>query len=233
MDHKALKSILNGEADCLNCTIRSSVLFAGLDEGECDAIAKPISNVVVQPSEALYRAGSPAPAIYTVRSGLIKLVQYLPDGKQRIVRLLRSTDVTGLEALLGEPYQHDAIVLQRAELCRIPLDVVRELDARNPAIRKELMARWQKALVEADAWLTQLSTGSARARMARLLLRLVEQGDRCNLFSREDMGAMLGVTTETASRIIAEFKRSGFIADRGGEDNLNCDVPALQRIAAD
>jgi CRP-like cAMP-binding protein len=233
VDAKVFNNILQGSADCLSCAIRSSVLFAGLNAQECDAIAKPIGDLVMHPAEVLYHAGAPAQAIYTVRSGLVKLVQYLPDGRQRIVRLLRSADVTGLEAMLGEPYQHDAVVLQRVELCRIPLDVVRALDERNPAIRKELMARWQRALTEADAWLTQLSTGSARARMARLLLRLVERGDRCNLFSREDMGAMLGVTTETASRIIAEFKRAGFISERGGDDSLNCDVPALRRVAAD
>ncbi len=221
-----------GPVDCLSCAIRSSVLFAGLVHEDGDAIVRPIGNLTVGPGEALYRAGTPAECLFTVRSGLVKLVQYLPDGRQRIVRLLRDTDVAGLEALLEEPFQHDAIALRATQVCRIPLDVVRGLEARNPSIRKELMARWQKALVEADAWLTQLSTGSARARMARLLLRLADSGDRCGLFSREDMGAMLGITTETASRIIAEFKRSGVIT--GGEgDDVRCDMPALHRLAAD
>jgi CRP-like cAMP-binding protein len=232
MEPSLFKKILRGSADCLNCDIRSSVLFAGLSDEDCEVIARPIDDLVVQSQDFLYRAGSPANAIFTVRGGLIKLVQYLPDGKQRIVRLLRGYDVTGLEAMLGQPYQHDAIVLQKAEICRIPLEVVQQLEDRNPRVRKELMTRWQRALEEADVWLTQLSTGSARARMARLLLRLVEKGDRCNLFSREDMGAMLGVTTETASRIIAEFKRSGAIG--GGEgDAVRCDVPQLKAIAAD
>lgn len=232
MDPKVLKDLLRGSADCMNCAMRSSVLFAGLKDEDCDAIARPIDNLVVQSQDFLYRAGSPAASIFTVRSGLIKLVQYLPDGKQRIVRLLRDADVTGLEAMLGQPYQHDAIVLQKAELCRIPLEVVQQLEDRNPLIRKELMTRWQRALEEADVWLTQLSTGGARGRMARLLLRLVEKGDRCNLFSREDMGAMLGITTETASRIIAEFKRSGVIGEGEG-DAVRCDVPQLKAIAAD
>lgn len=232
MDPKVFKDLLHGSADCLNCAMRSSVLFAGLRDEDCDAIARPIDDLTVPAQDFLYRAGSAASAIFTVRSGLIKLVQYLPDGKQRIVRLLRGTDVTGLEAMLGQPYQHDAIVLQKADICRIPLEVVQQLEDRNPRIRKELMTRWQRALEEADVWLTQLSTGSARARMARLLLRLVEKGDRCNLFSREDMGAMLGITTETASRIIAEFKRSGAIGEGEG-DAVRCDVPQLKTLAAD
>ena len=223
----------HGEADCLNCPIRNSVLFAGLDATECECLHHPIDDFSLPPHSTLYHAGKPAQYLYTVRSGLLKLVQYLPDGRQRIVRLLRATDVTGLEALLGQTYQHDAIVLQQAEICRLPLDLVQSLDRENPKLHRELMTRWQRALIEADAWLTQLSTGSARARMARLLLRLARPDGRpCTLFGREDMGAMLGVTTETASRIIAEFRRGGVIRDVDG-DAVQCDAQALEIIAAD
>ncbi len=56
---------------------------------------------------------------------------------------------------------------------------------------------------------------SAKQRVARLLLRLVrdDNNSECLLFSREDMGAMLGITTETASRAIAGFKRKSLLVD--------------------
>ena len=111
--------------------------------------------------------------MFTIRSGIVKLVQYLPDGSQRIVRLVRTTDVTGLECLIGEPYQHDAVVLQETEVCSLPVKVVENLSRENPSLHRELLNRWQRALKEADAWLTELSTGAAKQRVARLLLRLV------------------------------------------------------------
>ena len=79
-----------------------------------------------------------------------------------------------------------------------------------------------------------LVNGAYGARMARLLLRLSQKrGDKpCQLFAREDIGAMLGITTETASRIIAEFRRSGAIQDAGG-DAVRCDVRTLESLAAD
>lgn len=229
------KTLIPGGADCVNCSIRKSVLFAGLEISECAAIHRPIDEVVLSPHEALYRAGDPAQSVFTIRSGLVKLVQYLPDGHQRIVRLLRDTDVTGLEALLEQPYQHDAIVLQPTEVCRIPLEVIQRLDRDQPKLRKELMLRWQHALGEADAWLTQLSTGSARARMARLLLRLAngKEGAEIELFGREDIGSMLGITTETASRIIAEFKRKGVLREMPGGATLKCDLAALNKLTVD
>jgi len=224
----------DGMADCLNCSLRKTVLFSGLREGDFEKIHQPIDQFILPIGSILYRAGDSGDRMYTIRSGMVKLVQYLPDGSQRIVRLSRSTDVIGQEALLGQPYQHDAVILQITELCSLPISVVKMLSEENPALHTELLTRWQKALAEADAWLTQLSTGSARQRIARLLLRLVRSsmGNECELFSREDMGSMLGVTTETASRTIAEFRRQGLLKD-AGHNRFTCDVEGLGKIADD
>jgi len=219
----------DGHADCLHCTLRTSVLFAGLEEKDFERIHHPIDQFVLRPGSVLYRAGEAGHNMFTVRSGMLKLVQYLPDGGQRIVRLARSTDVVGLECLVKPKYQHDAMVLQPTEVCRFPVDVVQQLSRENPALHLELMNRWERALEEADAWLTELSTGSARERVARLLLRLVRGAD-CSLFSREDMGAMLGITTETASRTIAEFKRKALITE-SAPNQFTLDVDGLRIIA--
>ena len=197
-----------------------------------DRIHDPIDQFDLKSGMPLYQTGDQGDFMYTVRSGAMKLVQYLPDGGQRIVRIARSTDVLGLEALLGDTYHHDAIALQNTEVCRFPTRIVKELAHDNPKLHHELMTHWQRALSEADAWLTELSTGSARQRIARLLLRLVRdrESSECTLFSREDMGAMLGITTETASRTIAGFKRESLLLE-SRPSVFVLDIPNLRRIA--
>lgn len=229
-----LREAWAGEADCRNCSLRTSVLFAGLTEQDFDRIHDPIDQFDLKPGTSLYQAGEVGDFMFTVRSGSLKLVQYLPDGSQRIVRIARGTDVLGLEALLGSAYQHDAIALSPTEVCRFPTRVVKALSRENPKLHEELMQRWQRALTEADAWLTELSTGSARQRVARLLLRLVRdrESSECQLFGREDMGAMLGITTETASRTIAGFKRESLIVE-SRPNRFLLDIPNLRRIAED
>ncbi len=221
----------SGRADCLNCSIRDSALFSGLTEDDFKQLHQPVDQLTIKSGETLYEMGSPGQHLFTVRSGLLKLVQYLPDGSQRIVRLACSTDVLGLEVMVGDSYEHEVIALRETELCRYPVEAVNLLSRRNPVLHKDLMARWQKALTEADSWLTQLSTGSAKKRMAYLLLRLLE-GDgsnECFLFSREDMGSILSMTTETASRTISEFKRLGLMKDiRHNHFELNID--GLEKI---
>jgi CRP-like cAMP-binding protein len=228
----SLREAWSGAADCLHCALRNTVLFSGLAEDDFARIHDPIDQFTLQPGTTLYNAQDTGSFLFTIRSGALKLVQYLGDGTQRIVRIVRATDVLGLEALLHSPYHHDAIALQTTEVCRFPARLVNELGRENPNLHRELMARWQRALSEADAWLTELSTGAARQRVARLLLRLVRdrESSACQLFSREDMGAMLGITTETTSRTIAEFKRQSLLVET--RPNLFLlDIPNLRRIA--
>ena len=221
------------EGQCELCSMRAAVLFAGVEQEVLRRIQHDIEERRVPRGATLYRMEEPGRAIFTVRQGLVKLLQYLPDGGERIVRLVRATDVTGLEALVGQPYQHDAVVEQEAVVCRIPLDVIQRMEGESPQLYRELMRRWQQALSEADAWLTELGTGSSRQRVARLLLRLSDAHGNglCTLFSRRDMGAMLGITTESASRVVAEFKRSEMLRDNGG--SFSCDREALEDIASE
>jgi len=229
-----MKDAWSGEANCQQCSLRESVLFAGLRESDFEKIHHPINQFVLQPGQHLYHAGETGDRMYTIRSGLVKLVQYLPDGSQRIVRLIKSSDVAGLESLVNRPYEHDAIVMQQTEVCCLPTGTVQALSSDNPELHVELLRRWQHALSEADAWLTELSTGSARERVARMLLRLVRNEDPpdCILFGREDLGAMLGITTETASRTIAEFKRKGYLTELGG-NRYRVDADELLSLLAD
>lgn len=219
-------------SDCYVCTIRDSALFAGLREAELAVVEGAIEEVPLVPGRWLYRGGEPANAVFTVRLGLVKLVQYLPNGDQRIVRIARSTDVLGLEALLRQPYQHDAIVVQRGLACRIPVEVLNELNIQNPGLHQEL---------------TPLAGGVERGRG---LVDGVVYGlrptarhpfdpapGRCPgvghapLFNRKDMGAMLGVTTESASRAVAELKREGLLKE--GAEGFTCDRHALETLITD
>jgi CRP-like cAMP-binding protein len=229
-----LKQAWQGVANCSQCSIRNSVLFAGLSEADFEKIHKPINQFQIKAGDTIYSMGDEATCMFTLRSGLVKLVQYLPDGTQRIVRLLRTSDVVGLEAILSPTYKHDAIALHDTEICRYPTSATKELSKTNPTLHQEFMNRWEQALVGADLWATEFSTGTAKQRVSRLLLMLSKDNpaNTCTLFSREDMGAILSITTETASRMIAEFKRQRFIVETSPNEFL-CDVPKLESVAYD
>lgn len=220
-----------GVADCRTCNIRQSVLFAGLQESDFGDLHRPIDQLLYPAGGTVYREGDEGLSLFTIRTGLVKLALYLPDGSERIVRLLGKTDVLGLECMLSDVYQHSAVALKPAEVCRLPVSGVKRLLSGNPRLFHTLMAQWYRALSDADRWIAELSTGTARERVIRLLLWLSERenGDSCSLFSREDLGAVLGLTTETASRTMAELKRQGLI-DEYSPNRFTCDIVSLRRI---
>lgn len=217
--------------DCRKCTVHKCKFFADLQEGDPSLAEHPIRAFRYASGSTLYNTGDPGNWVFTVREGLIKLVLHLPDGTQRIVRLLRKEAVTGLETLFDPVYGHTAIILQPTLICRIPVELIRRLDATKPHLHRQIMKFWHKALQDADEWLLKLSTGHARARVARMVLFLLPTSEsECDLFNREDVGAILGLSTETSSRTIAEFKREGLIIETG-PNRCHCDVDALREAA--
>jgi CRP-like cAMP-binding protein len=221
-----------GPAQCRDCGIRDLVLFADLQQADFRLIHQPITELDVRAGDVLYRAGERPRNVFTLREGLVKLVQYQPDGNQRILRLLKQGDVAGMEALVGESYQHDAVALEQVSVCRIPVTVVERLSRDTPRLHHQLLSRWQRALRDADAWLTTLSSGPAAQRVARLLVYLSDShpDHRCFLPSRDDIGAMLGIASETASRVTADLKRKGWIRELDYR-HVQVDSDALRAMA--
>ena len=231
MNYSAPQPTLPDMTRCRLCSIRQFALFNNLTEDDFALVHLPVEEIFLSKRQALYNAGDDANSLFTLRRGLIKLTQYLADGSQRVVRLVRPDGTIGLEALVSNSYTHHAEAMQDSELCKIPVAVVEKLDRESPRLHKQLLTRWHQAVMETDTWLTQMSTGPARERVARLCLFLSdENGNHCILPGREDIGAMLGITTETASRIIAEFRRLGHLTLRNRRD-FDLDTKALQMIA--
>jgi CRP-like cAMP-binding protein len=145
---------------------------------------------------------------------MVKLVRSTLDGRPRIVRVLRAGDVIGLEALAAARYDSDAVALTPVTVCRIPLNVIQKLASSSPRLHTQLMHKWQRALKDADDWLADMNFGTARQRVANLLLKMRSPSnhDVSVLFSREDMGAMLDLKLETVSREISRLVRDGVIA---------------------
>ena len=207
------ESAWRGTSDCRNCGIRDMVLFADLDEKDFDLIHAPIDDMDFRAGATLFQEGGAAVGVFTLRSGMIKLVRSTADGRQRIVRVLRPGDVVGLEALSDARYDTDAVALTEVLVCRIPLSVVHDLAAQSPRLHKRMMEKWSRSLKDADDWLADLNFGTARIRVSNFILKMRSQTDAeiATIFAREDMGAMLDLKMETVSREVSALVREQVI----------------------
>ena len=202
-----------GTSDCLSCGVREMVLFADLTPQDFEHIHAPIDDMEFKAGDTLQSTGDTAPSVMTLRAGIVKLVRGTIDGRQRIVRVLRTGDVIGQEAIVGGRYENDAVALTDVKVCRIPIAVIQHLIENTPRLHQRLMEKWHRSLQDADDWLADLNFGSARQRVAGLVRKMRASGDASvvTLFSREDMGAMLDLKLETVSRTVNAFVREGML----------------------
>ena len=119
----------------------------------------------------------------------------------------------GLEALFSPVYDTDAVALSPVSVCKIPITVIKDLSAQSPRLHMRLMERWHRAVKEADDWLAALNFGTARQRVANIILKMrhMEDPTLTTLFSREDMGAMSDLKLETVSREVSRWTKEGVI----------------------
>lgn len=199
---------------CAACEVRRSALFGVLDEAGLDRIHTQIASLTLAPGSLVYDRGSAGLAVFTIREGLVRFERSSQRGDRRIVRLAGRGDLIGQEALLQRPYADEAVACTEVQVCRIPRALVDQLAQEGAALPRELMLRWQLALDAAEAWVAELSTGPARRRLLHLLRRLAEHTDAAGMIwmpRRDEIGAMLDMTVETASRLISALRREGVL----------------------
>lgn len=223
-----------GRAHCGKCHIRRLMLFSELPDNAFDHLLQPIDHFIYASGSILYEANTHKKFIYSIRRGMVKLVNITENGTNRIVRLMGPGSVVGLELLDGAVgYHHTAIAIGQVDLCKIPVTTVKQLEGEHTELYVHVGEQLQNQLDLADQWIVALGTGSARQRVAQLVLVLSEcYADKDGAFillSGEDMAAMIGTSVETVSRIIAEFKRKKIIY-KNQENLFSCDADALHEI---
>ena len=203
------------ENDCASCGVRKQSLFANLNSDDFRLIQQPIHDLTLAAGSTVFAERARGDHVFTVRKGLVKLVRYQVDGAQRIVRLIGPGDIAGLETTAGSAYDSTAVAITEVQACRIPVSVIQRLESESPRLHQQLLRKWHEALKSADDFIADLASGNARQRLARLLLRLAGADTEATVLlpSREDVGAVLGITTETASRTVAAFRREGLLTD--------------------
>ncbi len=187
--------------------------------------------------EIIYREGETAQTVFSIQSGLVKLVSYSPSGQARIIRL-HGTGTLLASGLLCPTYEHTAIALSEVEADLTPLSILLQIREIDPRLYCQFIEHSYQSSRWADLWITHFSTGCIKARVARLInflskLQYGSASDEVALLSCEEMAAILGVTTESVSRTLAEFKRGRLLRSLDGPtDRLYQRNPnALQRAA--
>ncbi|MCK5903528.1 MAG: Crp/Fnr family transcriptional regulator [Cocleimonas sp.] len=211
-----------GKGHCLTCPIRYRSIFANLSEETLKSEIKDFHTSILtcRSNDIIYEQGEPSKYAYTLRNGLVKLTKSLPDGRTQIVRILKKGDLFGFDGFAKEDYNHNAITISQSEICRLPLSSLGLLRSKNTEIDTAMMTSWIKNIREAEDMLLELGAKKAPEKLASFLLKWCEGLDDRDWIklelSRSEIGDLLGLTIETVSRFLSDWRRLGFIEELKG-----------------
>ena len=208
---------LQGRGNCLTCPIRYRSIFSAIPKEQLpDVIGDFRTSVMTfEPNEPIYTEGDTAAHTYTLRKGLIKLTKSLADGRTQIVNIIGHGQLFGFDGLADENYNHTALALTDCEICKLPMKDLERIRASNPSVDKAMMQGWIQSLRAAENMLLDLGAKKAPERLASFLLKWCkdkEPGQWIDLpMSRTEIAELLGLTIETVSRFLSDWKRKGYI----------------------
>lgn len=188
--------------------------------------------------DVIFHEATEIESLYVVRQGRIKLLNYMENGRARIVRVHNKGSVIGLNALMDEPHTHTAIAIDDVEVYQLPMHLLKNVKNEDAEAYCQLLEYWHDYLNRADTWITEFSTGAIKGRVARLIRFLLELEDseddyEVTLLTVEEMADILGVTPESVSRIMAEFKRKKYLQATDDEtpNRFRCSLKAIHTVA--
>ena len=171
--------------------------------------------------ELVFYEGLPAYGLYILCEGKIKVAKRLKGGRSQILKLLAPGEVLGEKTLFDqETYTCYAKALEPSRLMFIPREDFLAFMRKYPDVAFRLIEKLSRELKAFGDKLVEISAYSAKERMARVLLELAQAFGRETPegldigveLPRGEIAEMAGVTTETAVRILSEFKDQGILA---------------------
>lgn len=173
---------------------------------------------VYKKKEFIFMEGEQPNCLYFIARGEVKTYKSNKDGKELVTGIHREGKFIGFVALLeNKPNNESAVVLKEAEVYLIPQQDFLTLIYTNKEIARKFISMLSSSLYKAEDMLLDLAYQSVRQRVAIVLMKLYNQDDPGNQnravikVARKDISSMVGTSTESLNRTLADFKEEGLI----------------------
>jgi CRP/FNR family transcriptional regulator, anaerobic regulatory protein len=228
------------KASCAGCSMHQLCLPMGLDDADIVRLDQVIGRRRrVLRDERLYQMDEPFRHLYAIRFGHFKTSQINPSGDQQITGFQMGGELLGMDAISADRHHCDAVALEDSEVCEIPFSMLEELFGHLPTLLRHFHRIMSQEITREQNVMLLLGNMRAEQRFAVFLVNLsaryAARGYSPTSFqlrmSREDIGNYLGLTIESISRLLARFKKQGWVKVERREVEL-LDPVMLKSLAA-
>ena len=224
------------ESRCENCIVRQFNSFRAMSKEELKKVSDSKVYKKIKKGEALFEEGEKLGGVFCVRDGVSKLSKLSANGKDQIVKLASKGEVMGQRSVIAQESTNlSAIAVSDMEVCFVPKEIISNTLNTNPNFAVEVLRHMAHELKEADDVIVNMSQKTVKQRMAEAFLYLDknygqdDEGFLLLTLSREDYANVVGTATESAIRLLSEFKKKKIIAFKGKNIAI-IDEAALEKI---
>ena len=221
---------------CEQCIIKQFNSLKALTKEELIRISGCKTSKIIKKGEVIFEEGESLKGIFCIRDGVCKLTKLSANGKDQVVKLVEKGQILGQRSLISDERTNlRATALNDMELCFIPKsEIINDLQ-KNNNFTMDILKHMADDLREADNIIVNMAQKSVRQRLAEALLNIEENfgtnpdGTLSVLLSREDYASIVGTATESAIRVLSQFKKEGLISTIGKHVKIE-DIEGLKRI---
>ena len=177
---------------------------------------------IYKKGQVIFEEGETLNGVYCVRDGVCKLTKLSENGKDQVVKLVVKGGLLGKRSLVTEQKTNlSAVALNDMEMCFIPKSEIMADLVKNPKFTMDVLKKMANDLKDSDISLVNMAQKSVKRRMAEILIYIYDNfgtnaDDYLNIvISREDYASIVGTATESAIRILSQFKKEGLISTKG------------------
>lgn len=178
--------------------------------------------ITFKKGEFIIEEGAIPKGVYYIDKGTAKMFKLGFNGKEQILRFIKSGDIIGYRSILSnQPYGASATAMEDTEACFIPEKFFLKVLEHHPKLAFDVLRRIAVDLGESAQTITFLAQKTVRERLAEVLLLLEKKlgTDKDGFIkislTREEMANLIGTATESAIRLISEFKTDHLIEVEG------------------
>ncbi|RKE98183.1 Crp/Fnr family transcriptional regulator [Ichthyenterobacterium magnum] len=221
---------------CEQCIVRQFNSLKALTKDELVRISSCKTSKIIKKGEVIFEEGETLNGIYCVKDGVCKLSKLSANGKDQIVKLVIKGDLLGQRSLIGnESANLSATALKDMEVCFIPKsEIINDLQ-NNSNFSMDVLQKMAHDLKESDNVIVNMAQKTVKQRLAEVLIYIYQHfgadtNDMLNVvLSREEYANIVGTATESAIRILSQFKKEGLISTSGKQIKIE-DIKGLKKV---
>jgi CRP-like cAMP-binding protein len=207
---------INSCSDCKDKSCAAAILHPE----ELGQISKNSRESSFRKGDILVQAGSMTSNIIYLKSGLVKEYVSNTDNREQILQIVKKYTYLGLPSLFGDRVNHYSYAaLTDVKVCYIDISIFNQLVRENGNFAYEILVSVSRDSLNNFHRFMSQSQKKIYGRVAEAILyfaKIIFEQETFELpFTRQEFADLIGVSRESATRVLLKFVSEGLLSIQG------------------